>query len=471
MSKCEHWRKKKSIMPDFLNSILWLLVTLGILVTFHELGHFLAARLFGVKVLRFSVGFGRPLWSFRDKKGTEIAVAPIPLGGYVKMLDERETDVPEADKHQSYNSKPAWQKAIILFAGPAFNLVLAVFLYWLMFVVGKPEIMPAIGTPSALLAEAGAQPKDRLLRINDDPVRSWQDVSLALMSAGLDREDVTITVQRSEDETVQLHLPLSRLPTDVTEDNMLAAIGLKPWRPHYSNEVGKAPAGMPAGKAGIQRGDRITSINGEPTRNWQQILEILERVKKQQPDKPLTLRVQRGSRMLTITIPSMATEADTGRQVIGISPVPPAETDRQYAKSLFYTLQLDPVSAVPAAFAETWRMTTATLGMFGRMLTGSASLKNISGPITIAKVANDSAGMGFSWFLSFLALVSLSLGIINLMPVPMLDGGQLLFLGLEKLKGQALSEQFHLTAQTIGILLLLGLMGVAFYNDILRLVS
>lgn len=458
-------------MADFFGPLLWLLVTLGILVTFHELGHFLAARRFGVKVLRFSIGFGRPFWSFRDKQGTEIAVAPIPLGGYVKMLDERETEVSAAEKHLSYNSKPAWQKAVILFAGPAFNLILAVFVYWLMFVVGKPEVAPALGEPTGLLAEAGAREQDRLLRIGDEPIRSWQDVSLALMAAGLDKQDVSLVVQRGQSQQRQLTLSLSRLPDDIAENKLFEAIGLKPWQPSLDNTVGKAPADMPAAQAGIRPGDRILSVNGQPTENWQSIAQALADAQKQQPDEPLSLRIQRGSRQLTITISAMTTEADSGRRIIGISPEPPTDAEQQFARSLVYTLKLDPVSAIPAAFAETWRMTKATLGMFGRMLTGKASLKNISGPITIAQVANDSAGMGLSWFLAFLALVSLSLAIINLMPVPMLDGGQLLFLGLEKLKGQPLSEQFQLKAQSIGILLLLGLMGVAFYNDILRLVS
>jgi len=458
-------------MPDIFGPILWLLVTLGILVTFHELGHFLAARFFGVKVLRFSIGFGRPFWSFRDKRGTEIAVAPIPLGGYVKMLDERETDVPANEKHLSYNSKPAWQKAVILFAGPLFNLVLAVFMYWLMFVVGKPEVVPTLGQPTALLAAAGAREGDQLLQINNEPIRSWQDASLELMAAGLDKQDVEVEISRGGQQRVTLKLPLSKLPEGLQESELFKAIGLKPWRPRLGNEVGKAPPGLPAHKAGVKPGDRILAVNGQATETWEEIVAALAETQKQHPDKPVELRLKRGSRQLTITIPAMATDGETGRRVIGVSPVPPDESQRQFAKSLVYTLKLDPVSAIPAAFAETWRMTEATFGMFGRMLTGKASLKNISGPITIAKVANDSAGMGVSWFLAFLALVSLSLGIINLMPVPMLDGGQLLFLGLEKLKGSALSEQFHITAQTIGVLILLGLMGVAFYNDILRLVS
>jgi regulator of sigma E protease len=457
-------------MSDFLSPILWLLVTLGILVTFHELGHFLAARYFGVKVLRFSIGFGRPFWSFKDRRGTEIAVAPIPLGGYVKMLDEREGPVPDSEKAMSYNSKPAWQKAVILFAGPFFNLMLAVFVYWLMFVVGKPEIVPALGEPTALLAEAGAQSRDRLTAINGEKIRNWQDVSLELLAAGLDKRDTQIVVRRGEKQ-IALQLPLSKLPEAIKEETLFKAIGLKPWQPRLSNEVAKAPADLPAARAGVRPGDRILTVNGEATPSWQAVVETLARWQQQNPDSPLELRIQRGSRQLTITIPAMVTDASTGRRIIGISPHPPSEADTAFAKSLVYTLKLDPLSAIPAAVAETWRMSKATLGMFDRMLTGKASLKNISGPITIARVASDSAGMGLSWFLAFLALVSLSLAIINLMPVPMLDGGQLLFLGLEKIKGSALSEQFHWRAQTIGLLLLLGLMGVAFYNDILRLVS
>ncbi len=457
-------------MTDFFSSVIWLLVTLGILITFHELGHFLVARRFGVKVLRFSIGFGTPLWSFQDKHGTEIAVAPIPLGGYVKMLDERETPVPPEQEHYSYNSKPPWQKALILFAGPAFNFILAVFAYWLMFVVGKPEVKPALDEPAALMAAAGAQRGDLLTSINGQPIRSWQDVGLTLMTAGLDRQGTQVVVRRGQRE-IMLDLPLSRLPQQVDEANLLRTIGITPWRPALDNTVGQAPPDMPAARAGVQAGDRIMAVNGQPTPDWRRIVESLEQIYRDSPETPVELSVQRDGRRLTLTIPAAEKDDESGRRVIGIAPQQPAGVDQAFARSLVYTLKLDPISAIPAALHETWRMSKATLEMFGRMLTGQASWKNISGPITIARVASDSADMGLSWFLAFLGLVSLSLAIINLMPVPMLDGGQLLFLGLEKLKGSPLSETFHLRAQTIGILLLLGLMGMAFYNDILRLVS
>jgi len=454
-------------MGDWIGSIFWLLVTLGVLVTFHELGHFWVARKFGVKVLRFSVGFGKPFWSRYDRHGAEIAVAPIPLGGYVKMLDERDCDVLPEDADKTYNSKKIWQRALILLAGPGFNFILAFLLYWLMFVVGKNEIYPTLGEPQKLMQSAGFQKGDRLLSIDDDAIRSWSDVSLALITSGIDRKDVPVVVETMNGSQQLRTLPLSQLPDDIEEAEIINAVGLSFWQADIPAIVGTVSDDLPADKAGVQVNDRIISVNSETVQDWYGVVSVLN----QAGDQAIELVVERGEEQITLVIPERVLEESGDRKIIGVAAVDPSPQDRAFAQRMFYVLSYGPVQAISKASAETWKMTSVSLEMMGKLVTGKASIKNISGPVTIAQVANDSAKRGLSWFLSFLALVSLSLGIINLMPVPMLDGGQLLFLLFEKFKGAPLSENFQLKAHFVGLILIVSLMSLAFYNDILRTVS
>lgn len=454
-------------MITVLTSIFWLIITLGVLVTFHELGHFLLARLFGVKVLRFSVGFGKPMWSRFDRYGTEIAVAPIPLGGYVKLLDERDCEVSEADKHLAYNHKPAWQKFLIMFAGPAFNFILAFALYWLMFVVGKPEIKPTLGEPVKLMAEAGFSSKDQIIAVDGEVVNTWSDVSMYLITAGLDHRDVQVVVKTDRGSEQERTLALSKLPEGIKESKMMDAIGLQPWRMPVPAIMGELTPGLPAAKAGLQQGDQIVALNGETVKDW---YDLSEKISQQSP--PMTLTFIRDGGPKEVTIANFVTDPDNAkRQVIGIRPMQPDKNTREFAQSLYYELSYGPIQAMPMAWQEMLKITGKSLEMIGKLLLGKASLENLSGPITIAQVANDSAARGFSWYLSFLALISLSLGIINLLPVPMLDGGQILFLIFEKIKGAPLSERFEIRAQMLGMLMLVGLMTLAIYNDILRTLS
>ncbi|KAA3644316.1 MAG: RIP metalloprotease RseP [Proteobacteria bacterium] len=454
-------------MMTALTSIFWLIITLGVLVTFHELGHFLLARLFGVKVLRFSVGFGKPIWSRLDRYGTEIAVAPIPLGGYVKMLDERDCEVSEDIKHQAYNHKPAWQKFLILFAGPAFNFILAFVLYWMMFVVGKPEIKPTIGEPVKLMQKAGFFTKDQIIAIEGEVVKTWSDVSMYLITAGLDHRDIAVTVKTEQGTIRDRTLALSQLPKDIKESKMMAAIGLQPWKMPVPAIMGDLTARLPAANAGLQRGDLITAINGKAIADW---YALSNQISKLSP--PIILTYQRqGQQHEAVIKRFVADPDDPKRQVIGIRPMEPDKEVTDFARSLYYELSYGPLQAMPMAWQEMQKITGKSLEMMGKLLVGKASLENLSGPITIAQVANDSAGRGFSWYLSFLALISLSLGIINLLPIPMLDGGQILFLMFEKIKGAPLSEQFEVRAQLMGMLMLVSLMSLAIYNDILRTLS
>ncbi|HOP22552.1 MAG TPA: RIP metalloprotease RseP [Gammaproteobacteria bacterium] len=457
-------------MLEFISSVWWMIVTLGILVTFHEYGHYWVAKKFGVKILKFSIGYGKFFWSRKDKHGTEFGVAPIPLGGYVKLLDTRDPDVivTEADKNLTYNSKPIWQKALIMFAGPGFNFILAVLMFWVMFVYGKNEIHPTIGEPQKIMLQAGALEKDQIFELNGYEVKTWQDVSLELITNGLDRQDISMKVKRDDGHIYDLQLPLSKLPDDVEETEMFENIGISPWRVPISNRVDGVAENKPAEIAGIKAGDVILEINGEETPDWYAVVEKINKYIKGE----LNLLILRNGNTFNVTISqSVFDEIDKNRRIIGISSEQTDEKSREFYRSLVFSNSYGLLDAVPAAFNETWRMITVSVEMMGKIVTGKASLKNLSGPITIAQVANDSASRGVAWFLGFLGLVSLSLGIINLLPIPMLDGGQLVFLLFEKIKGAPLSEEFQLKGQTIGIIFLLCFMSIAFYNDILRLVT
>jgi len=456
-------------MLEFISSVWWMLVTLGVLVTFHEYGHFWMARMFGVKVLKFSVGYGKLIWSKTDKKGTEFGIAPIPLGGYVKLLDIRDPDVyvSAEDKHLTYNSKPIWQRALIMVAGPAFNFILAILLFWMMFVYGKTEIHPVLGNPEKILQQAGALTKDRIVSLNGYETNTWQDVSLELITNGLDRKDIDLIVEHENGEREELILALSRLPKGVDESEIFNHIGLSAWRVPLLNVVGTLAANKPAEKQGVKTGDKIIAVNGEKTKDWYAVVSTLNKY----IDGEINLTILRNNNTLNVIIAS-AVEGDTGsRRIIGIGPVETDERDRFFYNSQIFSNSYGIFKAFPVAINETWRMVTMSLNMMGKIVTGKASLKNLSGPITIAQVASDSASRGVAWFLGFLGLVSLSLGIINLLPIPMLDGGQILFLLFEKIKGSPLSEDFQLKGQTVGVIFLLCFMSIAFYNDILRLVT
>lgn len=455
-------------MTTVLASIFWLIITLGVLVTFHELGHFWVARYFKVRVLRFCVGFGKPIWSRYDKHGTEIAIAPIPLGGYVKLLDTRDCDVPAEELDQTYNSKAYWQKMSIMIAGPVFNFILAFFLYWLMFVVGKNEIQPTLGESTKLMQQVGFQDKDQLKIIDGQTIRTWSDVSLSLITAGIDRRDVEVEVLTESGTSINKTLPLSQVPVDVAEEDLIDYIGLKSYQVPWAPKMAELDANLPAAKAGLQAGDLLVQINDTKTNSWYEVFEVAQSL----DHGPIDVFFKRNDVLQSVTIPNLDKDPDDpSRKVLGIRPEPPTETDRAYYNSLFFSLAYGPIEAVPEAFKQMGKITSKSVEMMWKLVTGKASVKNLSGPITIAQVANDSAARGFAWYLSFLALVSLSLGILNMVPIPMLDGGQMLFLTLEKIKGSPLTEQFEMKAQLIGMFMLICLMSLAFYNDILRSVS
>jgi regulator of sigma E protease len=449
-------------MTDLLGSIWWMVVSIGVLVTFHEYGHYWVARRNGVRVLRFSVGFGRPLWSRRGRDGTEYVVAALPLGGYVKMLDEREGPVPPEQAHEAFNRQSVWRRIAIVAAGPAANLLLCVVLLWAMFVVGRPDYAPVVGHVEGIAAESGLRPGDTLLAVGGRQTPTWSEAALAITTAALDRRDLPLQVRSRDGEQLARELQLSRMPAGFEERRAIQVAGLTPRHFLRPPLVGRVdPDGPAAGL--LAEGDRITAIGGSPVASFEQIGPLVQRLGAEGGGM---VEVERDGERLALEIVPARLEDGAGgpRWVLGIVQAP-AERPAHDA-----TLRHGPLAALPAAVRAGWQLGRDSIGMIARIFDGRASVENVSGPITIARYANASAGMGLAWFLNFLALLSLSLAIINLLPIPVLDGGHLLYYLIELAKGSPLSERAMVAGQYVGLALLAGLMGLAFYNDILLLV-
>ncbi len=458
-------------MSEFLGSIWWLLVALGLLITFHEFGHYWVARRMGVRVLKFSIGFGKKLWSKKGRDGTEYVIAAIPLGGYVKMLDEREGEVAEQDLDEAFNRKSVWARIAIVAAGPVFNLIFTLLAFWLMFLLGMPESRPIIGEVSGIAASAGLEPGDRIVSLDGDEIDTWLHASMGLITPALDREKVLVEVEQADGLRRQVELDLGQLGTDFQEEKALEGIGITPWRASLPAVVGEVSADSPAYRAGFKVDDRIISIGGEQVPDWAWVGTLVQQQGSQ--GQPLKVTVERAGGELELSV--MPAESSSGtfskRLILGITNKPP-DADLQAKISRAYFLnKYGLFNGLTAAGSEMWRLTGSTLGLLGRMLTGTASVKNLSGPISIARFANSSANAGVSSFLFFLGAISLSLGILNLLPIPVLDGGHLLYYLIELVKGSPVSEQIQAKGQYIGLMALFGLMGIAFFNDILRLVG
>jgi regulator of sigma E protease len=456
-------------MGEILGSIWWLLVALGLLITFHEFGHFWVARRLGVRVLRFSIGFGRPLWSRRAADGTEYVVAAVPLGGYVKMLDEREGDIPTEQLDRAFNRKPVASRIAIVSAGPIFNLVFAVLAFWLMFLVGIPESRPVIGASSGLAAAAGIEAGDAIVAVEGNETRTWSHAILELVAHALDREDVSVTVEDASGIRSEHELRLSRLGADFSEEKTLEAVGVEPWRLKVTPVVGEVTPDSAALEAGLREGDRIVSIGGEEVPDWSWIGLLVQ--KHGVAGQPLPLTIERDGMRLELKVRPRkeSTGLFSSRLILGVRNADISAEQRAALERAAIVLRMGPIEGLGAAFRETVRLTGSTLGLLGRMVTGKASVKNLSGPISIAQFANSSASAGLSHFLFFLGAISLSLGILNLLPIPVLDGGHLLYYLIELVKGSPVSEQAQVAGQYFGLIALAGLMGLAFINDILRL--
>jgi len=458
-------------MGEVFGSIWWLLVALGLLVTFHEFGHFWVARKFDVRVLRFSVGFGKAIWSRRGRDNTEYVIAAIPLGGYVKMLDEREGEVSPQDLGQAFNRKPVWARIAIVAAGPVFNLVFAVLAFWLMFMVGIPEYRPVIGSVSGIAAEAGLEPGDAIVAIDGLDTRTWSHAVLELVAQALDRNSPRVTVEDADGIQSDHVLNLLALGSDFSEENTLEAIGIEPWRLEVPPVVGEVTEQSPAAEAGILPGDRIVNINGDEVNSWGAIGQLVQT--HGSDGQALAVKIDRDGALLEIEVTPRKEKTGTfsSRLLLGVTNAAIGDDKQALLERAAILLRLGPVEGLGAAVKETWRLTGSTLGLLGRMVTGKASVKNLSGPISIAQFANRSASLGLSNFLFFLGAISLSLGILNLLPIPVLDGGHLLYYLIELVKGSPVSEQTQVAGQYFGLIALAGLMSLAFFNDILRLVG
>ncbi|TCV91880.1 site-2 protease [Luteibacter rhizovicinus] len=445
-------------MSPILGSVFWLLVTLGVLVTFHEFGHYWVARRCGVKVLRFSVGFGRPLWRRVAKDGTEYQIAAIPLGGYVKMLDAREGDVALADQGQEFTGKSVWKRIAIVAAGPAFNLVFTIVAFWAMYMIGKPDIVPIVtAAPNSIAAHAGILPGDRIVSMDGRPTGTWSDATEVLANGLLNREPLPLHVQGADGRQRNVVLPLQDLAAGEDIGKGFTALGMTLKVPPAI--IGVATPGDPAAAAGIQGGDRVVSINGKPIADFEDFMKAVPEEAAKSPKLAFVVERNGATRQLDITAQMKSVQGQPARWLVGVLPVP-----LQTA-----TLRYGPVRAFSESLSATWVNTATTFNLIGKMLTGQASPKNISGVIGIAQVANDSASRGLPWFLQFLALVSLSLAILNLLPIPVLDGGHLLYYLIELVKGSPVSERTMIAGQYVGLALLFTLMGLAFFNDIQRM--
>ncbi len=452
-------------MSTFFGSVWWLLVALGVLVTFHEFGHFWVARRCGVKVLRFSIGFGKPLWTHRGKDGTEYVLAAIPLGGYVRMLDEREDDVPAQQLHLAFNRKPVLQRIAIVAAGPLANLVLAFGLLWAMLVIGRPDYAPVVGQATAIAAQAGLQPGDHILAVGDRVTPTWSELVMALNVDALDRQPVTLSLRRANGRLVQRTLPLQNLPASVDELRALSGIGLIPRHLLLPALVGSVREGSPAWGV-LAEGDRITAIDSHPVVSFEDIAPLVAKLGAR--GGPGMVEVERDGERLALELTPRRMQGNDGQPhwILGVTNAAPVEPPHDAV------LKLGLVAAVPAAVQETGYQAKQIVDMVMRAVSGKVSVQNtVSGPITIARAANDFASRGPAWFLNFLALLSVSLALINLLPIPVLDGGHLLYYLIELTIRRPLGERAMAVGQYLGLAMIAGLMGLAFYNDILHLVS
>ena len=452
-------------MNTVLTSVAAFVVTLGILITIHEFGHYWVARRLGVKVLRFSIGFGRPLWRrVAGPDQTEYVVAALPLGGYVKMLDEREGEVKPEEISRAFNHKSVGRRAAIVAAGPVFNFLFAILAYWVMFVIGVEGVKPVVGEiqPASIAAQAGLKSNDEIVTVDGKATPTWETVLFILLDKVYDKGEIVLEV-RDQDSRRRLHtLDLRGAPKALGRGDLLENLGIRPVRPVLPAVIGEVEKGGAAEAAGLAKGDKILTADGAAIRNWDDWVNIV----RKRPNQIITMQIERAGASLALEVKPAAVKAQAGTiGRIGAAPEPPTEIPA----ALRAVVRYNPAEALLQAGAKTWEMSALTLRVLGKMLVGQASLENLSGPLSIAQYAGYSAQDGLASFLRFLAIVSVSLGVLNLLPVPVLDGGHLMYYLVEAVTGRPVPAMMEQVGQRIGIALLLGLTVLAFYNDLTRL--
>jgi regulator of sigma E protease len=450
---------------DILQTILVTLLTLAILVAVHEFGHFWVARRCGVKVLRFSVGFGKPLLTWTDRSGTEYVIAGIPLGGYVKMLDEREAPVPEELVGQAFNRASPKSRIAIAAAGPIANLILAVFVYWLVFLNGVSGVAPVVAKvePGSLADQAGIVAGQEFLSVDGRSTPTWEALQLQLLERIGEDGDVHITLRSPDSDLVTENVVALRdWMHDIEEPNPVRELGVTLFVPEVVPKIETVVADSPAERAGMRAGDLVVEADGRPLESWQAWVEYV----RQKPQEPIAVTVERDTQRVLLTMtPDRKLDGESQAYgYVGVGVAMPS-----WPESMQRTMEYGFVGAGVAAVDKTWRMSAFTLSAIKKMLMGLLSPKNLSGPITIAKVASSSAQYGVFAWLTFLALLSISLAVLNLLPIPVLDGGHIVYALVEWLTGKPVAEQVQVWANQLGLVLVVFVMIFALYNDVLRL--
>jgi regulator of sigma E protease len=452
---------------SLLHTVVAFIIALGLLIVVHEYGHFLVARLFNVKVLRFSVGFGRPLLTKKvGKDQTEWVIAAIPFGGYVKMLDEREGEVDPAEADRAFNRQSVWRRFAIVVAGPVANFLFAIAAYAGLFMYGLPEARPVLAAPpeSTVAAAAGLRAGDTVRAVGGEAIATWQELRWRVLQSALQREPLRLEVLDDKGHLRDATLDLRSFPADDVESDALDRVGLRLYRPPLEPVIGQLVSGGAAERAGLQPGDRVLLADGRPVDTWEALVATVQA----RPEVPLVLRIERaGATQDVEVVPAAVSSGQRRIGRIGAAPqVPAAHTERMLIR-----VQYGVAESVWKGVVKTGDIAVFSLKMLGKMLVGQVSWKHLSGPVTIADFAGQSAALGWVSYLTFLALISISLGVLNLLPIPLLDGGHLMYYAIEIVKGKPVSERAMELGQRVGLALLLVMMAFAFYNDLNRLLT
>ncbi|ELB2873356.1 sigma E protease regulator RseP [Vibrio alginolyticus] len=452
-------------MTGILWNLISFIVALGILVAVHEFGHFWVARRCGVKVEKFSIGFGKSIWSKVGKDGTEYSISMIPLGGYVKMVDSRVDEVPEHEKHLAFDKKPLWKRTSIVAAGPIFNFLFAIFAYWLVFLIGIPAVKPVIGevTPNSIVAEAGIESGMELKSISGIKTPDWESVNMGLIShIGDDLMTVTLTSANEIGSEVTKTLDLREWKFDPETQSAMQSLGFAPYTPEVYRVIEQVSQGGAAEKAGVLPGDEVVAIGQQRVTEWKQVVEAV----RSNPDTPLELTVLRQGYEQTLTLTPGSREL-ANKEVVGFAGIAPKVAE--WPESYRFDLQFGVFESIGKAVDKTGQVIGLTISMLKKLIVGDVGLNNLSGPISIAKGAGATADYGLVYFLGFLALISVNLGIINLVPLPMLDGGHLLFFAIEAVIRRPVPEKVQEMGFRIGGAIIFSLMALALFNDFTRL--